>query len=132
VIEESAKGNPYEVYVEPGNRMPVVHIKDAARAFVDLAAAPKNLIKTVNYIVIGPSPTPSPQELVELVRKRIPKAQISFKTDERIQEIMNVALRLPLDDSYARKEWGWTHRYNLEATVDDFLSNVKRQGAAAN
>jgi hypothetical protein len=63
-----------------------------------------------------------------LVRKRIPKAQISFKTDERIQETMNVALRLPLDDSYARKECGSTHRYNLEATVDDFLSTVKRQG----
>jgi nucleoside-diphosphate-sugar epimerase len=41
VIEESAKGNPYEVYLEPGNRIPVVHIKDAARAFVDLAAAPR-------------------------------------------------------------------------------------------
>lgn len=103
VIEESAKGNPYEVYVEPRNRMPVVHIRDAAWAFVDLAAAPNEQIKTVNYIAIGPSPTPSAQELVDLVKAKVPTADIAFNVNENTQRIMDAALRLPLDDRYARR-----------------------------
>ena len=125
VIEESAKGNPYVVYVEPRNRMPLVHIKDAAKAFVDLAAAAPERIKTVNYIVIGPTPTPSAQELVDLVKARIPGAKIEFKVNESIQKMMDQALLLPLDDRYARQEWGWKPAYDLDAIVDDFLSETK-------
>jgi threonine 3-dehydrogenase len=130
VIEESAKGNPYVVYVEPRNRMPVVHIKDAARAFVDLRAVPQEWIKTVNYIVIGPTPTPSAQELVDLVKAKIPGAKIGFKVNEDIQKIMDQGSRLPFDDRYARQEWGWKHGYDLDAIVDDFLAETKRRAIA--
>jgi threonine 3-dehydrogenase len=130
VIEESAKGNPYVVYVEPRNRIPVVHIKDAARAFADLRAAPQERIKTVNYIVIGPTPTPSALELVDLVKTKIPGAKIGFKVNENIQKIMDQSSRLPFDDRYARQEWGWRHEYDLDAIVDDFLAQTKRLAVA--
>ena len=120
-IEESVKGNPYSVYVEPRNRMPLVHSKDAARAFLDLAAAPAEGIKTVNYIVIGPKPSPSAQELVGMVNAKIPGAKIDFKVDDNIQRRLDEIMRLPFVDDYARKEWGWKPEYELEEIVNSFL-----------
>ena len=37
-IEQSIKGKPYAVYVAPRSRVPIIHVEDAARAFVELAA----------------------------------------------------------------------------------------------
>jgi hypothetical protein len=48
-IEESAKGHTYSVYVAPHVRLPVMHVRDAARAFLELAQAPLAQLKTVNY-----------------------------------------------------------------------------------
>jgi nucleoside-diphosphate-sugar epimerase len=30
-----------------------------------------------------------------------------------------------LDDSVARKEWGWSPRYDLDAMVDDMMLNLQ-------
>jgi hypothetical protein len=51
--------------------LPVVHITDAARAFLDLAAAPKEGIKTVNYSIMGPTPSASVQDLVDWSQNRV-------------------------------------------------------------
>ena len=40
VIEESAKGNPYTIYVNPEARCPVLYYKDAALALLKLSEAP--------------------------------------------------------------------------------------------
>ena len=71
-IEESAMGHPYSVYVAPHVRIPIMYIHDAARAFFELAQAPLAQIKTVNYIVLGPPPLPTAQELVDSVKAKIP------------------------------------------------------------
>lgn len=123
-IEESARGNPYDIYVEPSSRLPLVHIKDAVRSFVDLADAPQEQIKTVNYAILGPPPTPSAEELVDLLRAKIPGAKLGFKVDKDIQRMMDVIVRLPLNDSYARQEWGWKPAFGLDALVDDYLANM--------
>lgn len=128
-IELSAKGSPFEIYVRPDTRLPVVHVDDAAEAFLHLAAAPTEKIKAVVYAIMGPCPTPSAQELVDLVSSKIPGARLSFKVDEYVQRMFDNILRLPLDDRYARQEWGWKPRFELEAIIDDFIAKIPRQSA---
>lgn len=125
MIEESAKGNPYTIYVKPETRCPVIYFKDAARAIVKLADAPAESIKMVNYVVSGAPPIATAQELVALVKARIPSAQIDFKPDLELQKILDKSL-LPLDDSIARREWGWEPQYDQARIVDDFLEEMKR------
>lgn len=124
VIEESAKGNPYSIYVKPETRCPVMYFKDAARAIVMLGEAPLENIKMVNYVVAGPAPDPSAKELADLVKSRIPDARIDFKPDLELQKILDKIL-LPVDDSIAKKEWGWIPEYNQERMVDDFLEEMR-------
>ena len=124
VIEECGKGNPYTIYVEPRTRVPIMYIKDAANALVMLSDAPKESIHTAMYLLAGITPTPSAAELADVVRASIPDARIDFEPDTQIQRALDV-LR-PLEDSNARKEWGWSPTYDLKQTVDDFLRELRQ------
>jgi len=124
VIEECAKGNPYTIYVKPDTRCPVMYFKDAARAIVMLGESQPEKIKMVNYIIAGATPIASAQELAEMVKERLPGAQIHFEPDLELQKILDKLL-LPIDDTIARKEWNWTPEYDQERIVDDFLDEMR-------
>ncbi|MCH9672412.1 MAG: NAD-dependent epimerase/dehydratase family protein [Gammaproteobacteria bacterium] len=121
MIEESAKGKPFTVWVEPDTRVPAMYINEAAEATVKLAQAPVEDIKMVNYLVDGMKPTPSAGEIAQVVRAKVQGAAIDFKPDPKIQPIVNELVR-PLNDSAARREWGWEPTYDLNRMVDEFLS----------
>ena len=121
VIEESAKGKPFSVWVEPEQRASLVYFKDAARATVALADAPADSIEMANYLISGTSPTAA--DLVDVVRRKVPGAEIDFVVNEEIQALLNDVLR-PIDDRFARHEWGWEPTYDLEQMVDGFLREL--------
>jgi nucleoside-diphosphate-sugar epimerase len=124
MIEESAKGKPFTVWVEPHTRAPVLYYKDAARAALKLASRPIDSIKMVNYVLSGVMPTPSAEELAQAVRNRVPDAHISFEPDEELQAILDKAL-LPIDEKYAREEWEWEPEFGVREMVDDFILELK-------
>jgi threonine 3-dehydrogenase len=123
-IEESAKGNPFTIWVKPESKCPLMYFKDGARAIVMLGEAPLGNIKMVNYVIAGATPTPSAQELANMVKARISTAQIDFKPDPELQKIVE-KLSMSVDDSIARKEWNWKPEYDQERIVDDFLQEMK-------
>ena len=124
VIEECAKEKPFTVTVTPETAVPVMYYKDAARAMVQLGAAPIEEIKTVNYLVDGVKPTPTAGRLAEIVRDRISGARITFESNAIMQAVIDQAIR-PLDDHPAREEWSWQPAYDPEAIVDDFLAELR-------
>jgi threonine 3-dehydrogenase len=124
IIEESAKGRAFAVYVKPETRCPVMYFKDAALAIVKLAEAPKGNIKMTSYLVAGVKPIATAQQLVEMVKAKIPGAQIDFQPDLQIQPILDKLL-LPIDDTLAKQEWGWEAEYNQERMVDDFIKELR-------
>ena len=121
-IEESGKGNPFSIWVRPETRVPVLYFKDVARATVELASASPENIETINYLLGGAMP--SAGELVDMGTKKLPEARIDFDVDEERQALLEHAVR-PIDDRFARKEWGWQATYGLEEMVDDFLLEVQ-------
>jgi nucleoside-diphosphate-sugar epimerase len=62
---------------------------------------------------------------MNLVRQRFPEAQIDFKVDDEIQLRLDNAMR-PLDDRFARQEWGWKPTYGVDAMIDDFLAELSQ------
>jgi threonine 3-dehydrogenase len=121
-IEESVRGNAYTVYVGPQTRIPVIHIQDAVRAFIELASAPLAQIQTTNYIILGPTPLPTHADLVTAVRAKIPGARIDYEINEPVQKLIDSVTAKPYQDSFVRKEWGWKHQYGLPEIVDSFLN----------
>ncbi len=74
MIEESAKGNPFTVWVRPDTRVTLLYVKDAALATIALAEAPADRIQMINYVLGGPAPTA--QELADFVLKKIPEQKL--------------------------------------------------------
>lgn len=124
VIEATARGTPFTIPVAPATRFPIVYVKDAARALVELAAAPRERIRTGVYLLGGPTPVPSAEELVTRLRDRVPGAQIEFRPDPALQQFLDPLCR-PVNDDEARREWGWQPRYDLEALLDEFLRELR-------
>ncbi len=120
MIERPAQGQAFEVWVEPESVIALMWYQDAARAAVELAAAPIESIVSINYLVDGPRPTPSAGELADAVRNRIAGAEITFKPGADFRGARTVRL----DDSAARQEWGWEHRFDVDAMIDGIIASV--------
>ncbi len=117
MIERPAQGEAFSVWVEPESIVALMWYQDAARAAVELAAAPMESIRSINYLVDGPRPTPSAGELADAVRLRIPGAEISFDPDPDSMGPRDVRL----DDRAAREEWGWEPRFGVDAMIDGII-----------
>ena len=62
------------------------------------------------------------------VRKRVPKAQLDFRSDSVMLDPIN---NWPtLDGTRAREEWSWQPKYGLAESVDDFITEVRANPSA--
>jgi threonine 3-dehydrogenase len=125
-IEESLKGNPYEIYVEPETRVPAIYFKDAVRALWMLSQAEKEQIQTMVYVIAGLTPPYSAKELAEIVQARIPGARLTFKPDPALMDLVREIGALRFDEERARSEWGWKISYSLPEMVDDFIEEFRQ------
>ena len=122
VIEASAKGEPFEMWIEEESVMPLLYYKDGVEALSCLTQAPKENILTVNYNLAGIKT--SAIELVGSIRTVVPNAQITFAPDPAKVEIVKT-IPVNIDDSRLRKETGYKPLYNLNAAVKDFIQEVR-------
>ena len=125
-IEYPLKGLPYTLNCEPATRCPALYYKDAAMALKTLAAADASRIETRVYNIAGITPPYSAQELVDAVKRRIPGAQLSFRPETVVVELLRELGALKISDECARAEWGWRLSYPLEAMVDDFIAEFEK------
>ena len=121
-IEESLKGNPYEIYVEPETRVPAIYFKDAIRGLWLLSKAKREKIKTMVYILAGITPPYSAKELAEVVCSKIAGARLTFRPDPDTMELVREIGALRFDEERARSEWDWSPSYTLSQMVDDFIA----------
>jgi nucleoside-diphosphate-sugar epimerase len=91
---------------------------------VELGRTPLDNIKSVNYLLAGIDPIASAGELADMVRTRIPAAQIDFQPNPALQPIFD-KLTVRFDDRRAREEWSWAPHYTQEQIVVDFLSEMR-------
>ncbi len=121
-VQEAAMDRPYSIYVEPTTSIAVLYVKDAAWGLYDLRNAPEDSLTTRVYNLYGMTVTG--QQLYDAIKLVVPDADLGFKPDEKqIQLVKNLPERL--DDTVARRDWGWSPRYTLEDAVADFVSDIK-------
>lgn len=122
MISEPALGRPYEVFVEEDVRMPLLYIKDAVDCLIRLYEAKNVRLKRRVYCIAGFSPTA--REIYTAVKKVLPKAEIRFKPNREMTEIVRSWPKF-LDESRAREEWDWKTNYLLENSVGHFIKEVQ-------
>jgi len=91
---------------------------DAVKALLDLAKAPAARLSRRVYNVTSYSLTAA--EIRDLVIKAYPNADITFKPDFKRLGIVN-SWPSGLDDSAARKDWGWQPKYGIDRSFHEYL-----------
>jgi len=122
MISEPALKRPYKVYVEEDVIMPLLYIKDGVDCLIRLYEADNAKLKRRVYCIAGFSPTA--REIYEAVKKILPKADIQFKPDRELTEIVRSWPKY-LDETKGFEEWGWKTKFHLKETVEDFIKEVQ-------
>ena len=127
MIHAAARGVPYACFVRQDARLPFMAMPDAADALIQLADAERdNLTKLVYNIT---SFSPSAAEFREAVLNYFPEAEITFEPDEKRQAIVD-SWPADVDDSPARRDWGWEPQYDLDRAFSEYLvPNIKQRYA---
>ena len=62
--------------------------------------------------------------MADIVKDRVPGAKIDFEPNQDLQNILD-RLLLPLDDSYAHKEWNWKPSFVRTRIVTNDVSPAR-------
>lgn len=120
----AAETGRYTCYLAPETRLPMMYMPDAVRAALDLMAAPPDSL-TVRTSYNLAAVSFSVEELADAVRAHYPSFECDYAPDFR-QRIADSWPQV-IDDSNARSDWGWSHRFGLSEMVEDMLEHVRQR-----
>ena len=124
IFHQAIQHKKYESFLSKNTKLPMMYMADAIRATVDLMEVSIEQVKIrSSYNLAGISFTP--QQISEEIKKHIPDFEITYKSDFR-QAIAD-SWPSSIDDSYAKKDWGWELKYDLEKMTSDMIENLKEQ-----
>ncbi len=118
MLHAAAKGEPYACFVRPDAQIPFMAMPDAITALLLLASAPRSALCRTVYNVTSFSMTAA--QIMDLVLKAFPQAQITFEPDLKRQGIVD-SWPADLNDSDARRDWGWQPVFDLDRCFYEYL-----------
>ncbi|MEW6718481.1 MAG: NAD-dependent epimerase/dehydratase family protein [Chloroflexota bacterium] len=118
MLHAAAKGEPYACFVRPDTHIPFMVMPDAVEALLKLAQAPKGELHHFVYNVTSFSLKAS--DILDMVLKSFPEAEITYHPNLKRQVIVD-SWPADLDDSHARRDWGWKPDYDVERAFNEYL-----------
>lgn len=122
IFHEALEEEQYTCFLDEDTYLPMMYMPDAIRATIELMEAPVEKISIrTSYNLSGMSF--SPKEIAAEIKKHLPGFNILYKPDYRLA----IAQSWPqsIDDSVARRDWGWKEEYDLAAMTKDMLENLE-------
>jgi nucleoside-diphosphate-sugar epimerase len=118
MIHAAAKGEAYGCFVRPDTRIPFMAMPDGVEALLRLAASPRERLTRLAYNVAAFNP--SAEDIRGIVVDAFPTAAITWQNDTKRQRIVD-SWPAEVDDTAARKDWGFAPRYDFERAFSDYL-----------
>lgn len=124
IFYEALKHQRYTCFLDKETYLPMMYMDDAIRGTIELMEAPADRLRSrmgYNFSAMSFSP----EEIANEIQKHIPAFEISYEPDYR-QEIADGWPR-SIDDTDARKEWGWQHQFDLSRMTADMLHHLRQK-----
>jgi nucleoside-diphosphate-sugar epimerase len=122
IFYAAIKDKRYNCFLKQGTRLDMMYMPDAIKAAIDLMEADDSrLVHRNGYNITAMSF--APEDLANAIKERIPDFVMDYEIDPVRQAIAESWPR-HMDDSVARREWGWQPEYDLDTMVDDMLDNL--------
>jgi nucleoside-diphosphate-sugar epimerase len=123
IYHKALEKGSFECFLSAESKLPMMYMEDAIRATVEIMQTESEQVKIrSSYNLSGISFTPS--EIAKSIQNYIPNFTISYKPDFR-QKIAD-SWPASIDDSCARQDWGWKHKYDLDSMTKIMLENLKK------
>ena len=124
IFLSAAKGEPYTSFLSADTELPMMYIEDAVRATLELMDAPSESVGVrTSYNLAAMSFTPA--QLAAAIQQREPEFRIDYAPDSR-QAIAD-SWPASMDDSVARRDWGWRHDVDVNGLVEVMLRAWKQR-----
>ena len=121
IFHEALRSHQYVSFLSKDSMLPMMYMHDALHATISLMEVDFDRVKIrSSYNVAAISFTPD--QLAAEIKKHIPDFSISYTPDIR-QEYAD-SWPNSIDDSRARADWGWKHKYDLAAMTNDMLQHI--------
>ena len=121
IYHEALQQKKYTSFLSADTYLPMMYMPDAIRATLELMEAPADSISVrTSYNISAMSF--SPADIAASIQKHIPEFAIHYSSDYR-QKIAESWPR-SIDDTVARRDWGWKEEYNLDRMTEDMLRNL--------
>jgi nucleoside-diphosphate-sugar epimerase len=123
IFHKAVKNKPYTCFLKEDVMLPMMFMDDAIKATIEIMNAKKEDIKirsSYNLAAISFSP----KEIAASIKEHLPNFTINYKPDFR----QGIAEGWPnsIDDSEAKKDWNWKHKFNLEDLTVEMINNLKK------
>jgi nucleoside-diphosphate-sugar epimerase len=121
IYHDALTAGKHNCFLGENTELPMLYMPDALKATLDIMHAPADQIKIrSSYNLAGMSF--DPKEITASIQKYVPGFTTEYNPDHR----QKIADSWPnsIDDSEARKDWGWKPAFDLDAMTQDMLKNL--------
>jgi threonine 3-dehydrogenase len=125
MLHAAAQDKPYACFVREDTQISFMAMPDAIKALIMLTNASREDLNHYVYNIAAFSLTAG--EFRARALKTFPGAQVSFAPNPRRQGIVD-SWPEDVDDSFARREWGWKPDYDMDRFFEDyFLPEIRKR-----
>ena len=112
----------YDSFISHEVTLPMIYMKDAIRATMEIMRADRKTL-SINSSYNLAAISFNPAEIANEIKLLFPEFKITYSPDYRNK----IALSWPsiIDDSVARKDWGWKHEFDLKKTILEMINGIK-------
>jgi nucleoside-diphosphate-sugar epimerase len=122
IFYSALQSGRYTCFLSEGTVLPMMYMPDALHAAIELMEAASERVKLHRGYNIS-AMSFSAGELAAAIRKHLPDFRVAYSPDSR-QAIADSWPR-SIDDSVARKDWGWKEEHDLPSMVTDMLARLR-------
>jgi nucleoside-diphosphate-sugar epimerase len=126
IYYKAVEERKYTCFVREDTRLPMMYMPDCIKATIDLMETEYEKLEHHGDFNVG-SMSFTAGELAAEIRKHIPEFEVVYEPDFR-QEIAD-SWPQSIDDSSARREWGWGPSHDLASMTTDMLEKLGKRHA---
>jgi len=126
IFFKASQHQPFTCFLKPDTFLPMMYMDDAVEATLRLMEAPPDKIAVRSSYNVS-AMSFSPEEIAAEIKKTIPSFEIEYQPDHR----QAIAESWPdsIDDTFARKDWGWKNEYDLAKMTRHILKQLSTETA---